>query len=81
MLAANVVGYFARRSGARTREVFTSLPDRLMNIGAGGYIEQPLIGRRILPDGFRLTFDRQNHRSFVPLELLHELAGIAPECG
>lgn len=48
------------------------LADTFAGIGTGSHIQKPLIRRRILDHRFRFALHRQDHRSFVLLELLHE---------
>jgi hypothetical protein len=57
MPTANLVEYFLRRTSAAVRHIFKTLPDRFMHIGAGNYIEKPLIRFRILHDRFRFSLD------------------------
>jgi hypothetical protein len=80
MPTANLVEHFLRRTGAAMRHVFKALPDGLVHIGTGSYIEKPLIRFRILHYRFRFAFHRQHDRPFGLFQLFHELAGIAPEC-
>jgi hypothetical protein len=79
MPMANLVEYFLSRAGATVRHIFKALPDCFMHIGARDNIEKPLIRFRVLHDRFRFALDGQYDWPFGLFELLHKLAGIAPE--
>jgi hypothetical protein len=79
MPTANLVEHFMRRAGAAMRRVFETLPDGLMHIGAGGYIEEPLVRFRILHHRFSFALDGEHDGPSGLLELFHELNWIAPK--
>jgi hypothetical protein len=64
MPTANLVEYFLRRTSAAMRNIFKALADRFMHIGAGNYIEKPLIRFRILHNRLRFALDGQYDRPF-----------------
>ena len=80
MLAPESFERFTSGRIAATPEVFHTLPDTLRGVGAGRYIEQPLIGFDILNDGLRFAIDSQNYGAFALFDLPHEFAGTPPEC-
>ena len=61
--------------------VLQALTNTLLGIGARGDIEQALVGLSILYDSRRLPLHGQHHGALGFLELLHEVAGSAAECG
>ena len=54
-------------------DVVQALPDRFVNVGACGDVEQPLIGFCVLHDSLGLAVDGQHYRPLALLELLEEL--------
>jgi hypothetical protein len=61
--------------------IVQTLADALMRISASGDVEQVLIGFRILNHGLGFTLDRKHYGASAPLELFHELGGVAPKAG
>lgn len=61
--------------------VLQALADALIRIGAGGDVEQALVGFRILHNSRGLPIYREDHGALALLELFHEIAGSAPEGG
>jgi hypothetical protein len=59
--------------------VFKPLPNCFLEIRLGGKIKQALVGSCVLNHGGRLSFHRENHRTFRLSQLLHEVSGPAPE--
>src|SRR5580658_3912763 len=56
-----------------------ALADALAGIGAGGEVEEALIGLGIHDDSGSLAFHREYNGAFALLELLHKVAGPAAE--
>jgi hypothetical protein len=77
MPLANFVENLMRRTGAAVCHIVQALPDGLVQVGAGYYVEQALVRFRILDHRFSLAFDGEDNRAFVLFELFHELAWIA----
>src|ERR1700691_6257837 len=75
MFAANLVKYLSRRTGTTVCNIVPTLTDAFLGVGAGGKIEQALIGFSILHNGSCFSVDRDHHWAFGLLELLHEIAG------
>jgi hypothetical protein len=59
--------------------LFEALADALVSVGAGGDVEQALIGFCILNDSRRLALDRQDHGPLAPFELFHKVTRPAAE--
>jgi hypothetical protein len=59
--------------------VLKPLADSFSGIGLCGYVQQALIGFRILDDRFRFAINGENQRLLGFLEAFHELSRIAPE--
>src|SRR5579863_6426113 len=60
-------------------QVLHALANALAGIGAGGDVEEPLIGPGILHHRLGFTVHGNDHRAFALLELLHEFAGPPAE--
>jgi hypothetical protein len=56
-----------------------ALPDCLSHIGAGGGIEQTLVGLGVLYDGLSFTSYCQDQWAFALSKVSDEVAGLAPE--
>jgi hypothetical protein len=74
MAPTNLVKYFPCGPGTAMGCVIKPLPNRLMDIGVGGNVEQVLMGIGLLDNGLSLAFDCQHHEAFAVLELLHKAA-------
>src|ERR1700722_17853707 len=61
--------------------LFEALADALVSVGAGGDVEQALIGSCVLNDGRRPALNRQDYGSLALFELFHKVAGPAAEGG
>jgi hypothetical protein len=59
--------------------ILQTLANGFRIIGAGGKVEQALIGCGVLHDGRRLSVHGKHHGAFALLELFHEVAGLAAE--
>ncbi len=59
--------------------VVQALPDCLINIGACGDVEQPLVSLRVLHYSLGLPVDGQHYRPLGFLELLEKLGRLAPK--
>src|ERR1700722_15561889 len=59
--------------------LFQALADAFASVGAGGDIEQALIGLGILHDSRGPAFDREHHRPLALFELLHKIARTPAE--
>jgi hypothetical protein len=57
--------------------VFQPLANSFVYVGAGGDIEQTLMGFHILHNGFSLTLHCEHHGPLALLEVFHEFAGAA----
>jgi hypothetical protein len=79
MFAANSVKRFLGRACAAVGYVIKSLPDTLLNVGAGGNVEQALIRFGVLDDGLGLALNGKHYGPLAFLELLHEVAGATAE--
>jgi len=79
MLPADLFEHDPCRTSATVGYIAEALTDRLEYIGAGGQVQQALIGSRVLHDGLGFALDSKNYRPFALLELFHKLAGPAPE--
>jgi hypothetical protein len=80
MVAPEHFKSFPRRTHTTLLYILNALPDSLSGICVGGDVKQTLIGFGILHDRFRLSIDCKNQGFLRPLEKLHELPRIAPEC-
>src|ERR1035437_2248016 len=58
-----------------------SLANPFASVGAGGDVEQPLIGSGILDDGLGFALHCQHHGPLAFLELLHEIPGAPAKSG
>jgi hypothetical protein len=67
MAAAKFVEHLASRAGTPAGYVFNSLADSLVNIGARGGVEQPLVCFCVLHDGLCLTVDGQDQGALALL--------------
>jgi len=74
---ANLFKHFPGWTRAAAFNVLKSLSDSLVDVGAGGDVQQALIGLRILHPCFRLTSHRKYNRLSVLSELFHELRRIS----
>src|ERR1700687_1354892 len=81
MLATELLKYFFRRSSTSVSYIIQPLTNGFVIVGAGGNIQQPLVGCRILHDGLRLAVDRKHDGTLALFKLLHEVAGFAAESG
>src|ERR1035441_2538101 len=79
MFPANSVKRFLGRPCAAPGYVIKPLANALVHIGAGGDVEQALIGFGVLHNGLGLALDREHYGPLAFLELLHEVAGAAAE--
>ena len=79
MFAANLVKYISRRASASVGYIIEPLTDAFLCIGAGGNVEQALIGFGVLHDSRRLPLYRKHHRALALFKLFHEVAGPAAE--
>jgi hypothetical protein len=79
MAPAQLVEHLAGRARPSVGDIVHALPDRLVNVGAGGAVEQSLVGFRVLHDGLGLPVDGQDHRPLALLHLLEDLARPPPE--
>src|SRR5208337_2662578 len=61
--------------------ILQTLTDRFFFISPGGNVKQPLIGLGILHYSRGLPVYREHHGTLALLELLHKVAGLAPEGG
>jgi len=61
--------------------VFQTLPDTLGGVGAGGYVQQALVGSRILNHRRSFAVDGQHDGPLAFLDLPHEVAGPPAEGG
>ena len=79
MFAANLVKDISRRASASVGYIIETLTDAFLCIGAGGNVEQALIGSGVLHDSRRLPLHRKHHGTLALLKLFHEIAGPAAE--
>jgi hypothetical protein len=79
MFAANLVKDISRRASASVGYIIETLTDAFLCIGAGGNVEQALIGFGVLHDSRCLSLHSEHHGALALLELLHEVAGPATE--
>jgi hypothetical protein len=73
-LRFELIEELTRRAHTPRRNILNALPNSFVNISLSGDVEKMLIGVGVLNDGC-LPFDREHHRAFGFLELLHEVAG------
>ena len=64
----------ARGPGSSVGDVVLALPERLINVGPRGDVEQPLIRFGILHYRFGLTIDGQNDRTLALFQLLEKFS-------
>src|ERR1019366_2427564 len=81
MLAAKLLKYLSCRARAPVGYVIQALADSSFFIGAGGKVEEALIGCCVLHNRRCLPVHRKHHGALAPLELFHEVAGLAAESG
>ena len=79
MVPAHLVEHLAGWARPSVDDVVHALPDSLVNVGAGGAVEQSLIGFRVLHDGLGLAVDGQDYGPLAFLHLLKKFAGFLPE--
>jgi hypothetical protein len=79
MLGFEVREKLPRRPDPALFHVLQTLTDAFLGIGAGGNVEQALIGCGVLHDGRRLSFHSKDDGTLRFFELLHEVAGRAAE--
>ena len=72
---------FARRTKPSGSRVFKALTDAFLGVGAGGNVEETLVGFRILHYSRGLAVDGEHNGALALLEMLHEVAGRAAESG
>lgn len=77
MFVANLVKYRFCRAGATVGCIIQTLAKAFLGIGAGGDVEQTLIGLGILHNGGRLPLNCEHDGAFALLQLLQEFAGEA----
>jgi predicted nucleic acid-binding Zn ribbon protein len=75
MSAANLVKYFSCRASTSECDVVQTLTDTFLSIGAGGNVEEALIGLGVLHNGSGFSVHCQHHRTFRLFELFHEFTG------
>src|SRR5580692_9713 len=76
---AHLIENLAGGPSSAVSHVVQALPDCLVNIGAGGDIEQSLISFCVLHYSLGFAVDGQYYRPLVLLELLEELGRLAPK--
>src|SRR6267378_1655539 len=79
MFATDVVKDLFGGPGASVGHVIEPLADPFFRIRAGGDVEQALVRLGILHDGRSLSLYSEHHGALAFLQLLHEVAGTAPE--
>src|SRR5258708_32523823 len=79
MFATDVVKDFFGGPGASVGHVIEPLADSFFRIRTGGDVEQALVRLGILHDGRSLSLYSEYHGALAFLQLLHEVAGTAPE--
>src|SRR5260370_24664868 len=79
MAPARLIEYLAGRTRPSVDDIVHALPDSLANVGAGGAVEQSLIGFRVLHNGLGLAVDGQDHRPLAFLHLLEQFPRFPPE--
>jgi hypothetical protein len=62
-------------------DIVQALTDRLVHVGPGGGIEQPLVCLGVLNYGLRFASHGQHQGSLALPEVFDELSGIAAESG
>jgi hypothetical protein len=58
MLLSNLVEYFAGRAGSTMRDILKALPDSIVDICAGGDIQQALVRFGVLNSGLSHALER-----------------------
>src|SRR5258708_12664999 len=81
MLRAEFVQGFSRGLVPAALQILHALTNALSGIGARRDVQQALVVAGVLYDRFRLAVHREDYRPLALLELLHELARLAPERG
>src|SRR5216683_7650282 len=79
MAPAQLVEHFAGRTRPSVDDIVHALPNSLVNVGAGGAVEQSLIGFRVLHNGLGPALDGQDHRPLALLHLLKKFPRFPPE--
>ncbi len=79
MAPAQLVEYLTSRTRSSVDDIVHALPASLANIGAGGAVEQSLIGFRVLHNGLGLAVDGQDHRPLALLHLLKKFPRFPPK--
>jgi len=79
MASAQFVKHLVRWTAPCVDYIVQSLPDSLVNVGAGGTVEQSLVGFRVLNNGRGLAVDSKNHGPLTLLHFSEKLSGFAPE--
>jgi hypothetical protein len=74
------VEYFPGWPRAAVGHIGKALADGFEYIGAGGHVQQALIGFGILDDGLGLALNRKHYGPLAFLEMPHEIPGSAPKC-
>src|SRR5580700_8749295 len=80
MFATDVVKDLFGGPGASMGRVVEPLSDSFFRIRAGGNVEQALVRLGILHDRRSLSLYSEHDGALAFLQLLHEVAGTAPEC-
>jgi hypothetical protein len=70
MAAAELGEYLFSWPSPTVSDVVQALPDRFVNIGSSGDVEQSLIGLSVLHDSLSLAVDGQHYWPLALLELL-----------
>ncbi len=79
MALAPLVKCFTSRTYPAVGNILYALTDRLVDIGARGRVQQPLICFRVLHHDLGLAVDSQDHRPLALFDLFDELTRFAPE--
>jgi hypothetical protein len=72
MASAKFFEELARRPRSSISDVVFALPERLVNVGPRGDVEQTLIGFGVLHHRLSLTIDGQNDRALTFFQLLEK---------
>ena len=73
MAPAQLAEQLAGRTRPSADDIVHALPDSLVNVNAGGAVEQSLIGFGVLHNSLGLAVNGQDHRPLTLLHLLEKL--------